>query len=125
MWGLLLQWGMSKKTSPVQTELEMVTLESLVPADHLLCKIDAVIDFGFTVDGRPGIITDTHVTPANVHDSIPYLARLDRQVARFGLEVKLVGPDAGHASAPIAKGLEDRGILGVTGYRRPTPTKPA
>lgn len=24
-----------------------------------------------TVDGRFGITTDTHVTPANVHDSIP------------------------------------------------------
>jgi len=30
-----------------QTEFEMVTLESLVPADHLLRKIDAVIDFTF------------------------------------------------------------------------------
>jgi hypothetical protein len=32
-----------------------------------------------TVDGRHAIITDTHVTPANVHDSVPYLGRLDRQ----------------------------------------------
>ena len=32
-----------------------------------------------TVDGRLGIITDTHATPANVHDSIVYLGRLDRQ----------------------------------------------
>ena len=30
-----------------QTELEMITLECLVPADHLLRKIDATIDFGF------------------------------------------------------------------------------
>lgn len=76
-----------------------------------------------TVDGRLGIITDTHATPANVHDSIPYLERLDRQRQRFGLNVTAVGLDAGYATAGIAKGLEDRDILGVTGYRRPTHRK--
>ncbi len=50
MRGLLIQWGMLKKASPVQTELEMVMLESLVPAGHLLRKIDAAIDFGFIRD---------------------------------------------------------------------------
>lgn len=77
-----------------------------------------------TVDAAYAIITDTHVTPASVHDSIPYLGRLDRQRARFGFDVKAVGLDAGYADAPIAKGLEDRDILGVTGYRKPTPPKP-
>ncbi|MTH94641.1 IS5/IS1182 family transposase, partial [Roseibium sp. RKSG952] len=38
---------MLKKPSPDQTALEMVTLNQLVPADHLLRKIDAVIDFSF------------------------------------------------------------------------------
>lgn len=77
-----------------------------------------------TVDGRLGIITDTHATPASVHDSIPYLARLDRQRDRFGLDVGAVGLDAGYATAGISRGLEQRGILGVTGYRRPRPPKP-
>lgn len=77
-----------------------------------------------TVDGRLGIITDTFATPANVHDSIPYLARLDRQRERFGLPVTAVGLDAGYATAAIAQGLEDRHIQGVTGYRNPTPPKP-
>jgi transposase len=72
-----------------------------------------------TVDGRHAIITDTHVTPANVHDSVPYLGRLDRQRERFGFNVRAVGVDAGYATAAIAKGLEDRNIYGVTGYRRP------
>lgn len=27
-----------------------------------------------TVDGKCAIITDTHVTPASVHDSVPYLS---------------------------------------------------
>ena len=74
-----------------------------------------------TVDGRHAIITDTHVTPANVHDSIVYLERLDRQRERFEFNVGAVGLDAGYATAGIAKGLDDREIPGVTGYRRPTP----
>lgn len=77
-----------------------------------------------TVDGRHAIITDTHVTPANVHDSIVYLDRLDRQRQRFGFDVQAVGLDAGYATSGIAKGLEDRQILGVTGYRNPTPPRP-
>lgn len=77
-----------------------------------------------TVDGRCGIITDSFATPANVHDSIVYLSRLDRQRQRFDLDVRAVGLDAGYATAGIAQGLEERAILGVTGYRRPTPPKP-
>lgn len=77
-----------------------------------------------TVDGRLGIITDTYATPANVHDSIVYLDRLDRQRERFAFPVAAVGLDAGYATAGIAHGLEERGILGVTGYRNPTPPKP-
>ena len=72
-----------------------------------------------TVDGQHAIITDTHVTPANVHDSVPYLKRLDRQRERFGFAVQAVGLDAGYATAAIAKGLEDRDIYGVIGYRTP------
>jgi transposase len=72
-----------------------------------------------TVDARFGIVTDTHLTPANVHDSIVYLGRLDRQRQRFELPVGAVGLDAGYATNAIARGLEERGILGVTGYRRP------
>jgi transposase len=77
-----------------------------------------------TVDGRLGIITDTHATPASVHDSIVYLGRLDRQRERFGFAPAAVGLDAGYATTAIARGLERRGIHGVTGYRRPTPPKP-
>ena len=76
-----------------------------------------------TVDGKHAIITDSHATPASVHDSVPYLSRLDRQRERFDLDVKAVGLDAGYATAGIAKGLEDRQILGVTGYRRPSHRK--
>ncbi len=77
-----------------------------------------------TVDGRCGIITDSFATPASLHDSVVYLGRLDRQRKRFGLEVGAVGLDAGYATAAIAQGLEERGVLGVIGYRRPSPPRP-
>lgn len=72
-----------------------------------------------SVDGRRGIITDAHATSAATHDSVPYLSRLDRQRGRFGFEVETVGLDAGYFTASICRGLEERGIYGVIGYRRP------
>ncbi|OWA35552.1 hypothetical protein B9G55_13030 [Saccharibacillus sp. O16] len=33
-----------------------------------------------TVDGKYNVITDVYVTAGNVHDSVPYLMRLARQV---------------------------------------------
>ena len=38
---------MLKTPTPAQQHLEMVTLEMLVPKDHLLRKIDATVDFEF------------------------------------------------------------------------------
>ncbi len=72
-----------------------------------------------TVDSAHALITDSYATPATVHDSIVYLARLDRQRSRFDFDVRAVGLDAGYASAGICKGLEDREITGVIGYRCP------
>jgi len=73
-----------------------------------------------TVDGKHAIITDTYATPGNVHDSQPYLKRLDRQRTRFGFAPDMVGLDAGYFTATVCQGLEERGIAGVMGYRRPT-----
>ena len=66
----------------------------------------------------------SRATPASTHDSVVYLGRLDRQRQRFDFDVQAVGLDAGYATAGIAKGLIDRDILGITGYRNPTPPKP-
>jgi hypothetical protein len=44
---------------------------------------------------------------------------LDRQRERFGFHVQAVGLDAGYSTAAIAKGLEERDIYGVIGYRTP------
>lgn len=38
---------MLKEPSPQQYQIEMVTLEELVPKDHLVRKIDAAIDFEY------------------------------------------------------------------------------
>ena len=72
------------------------------------------------MDGKCAIITDTFVTPGNVHDSQPYLDRLDRQRGRFGFKTSAVGLDAGYFTPHICKGLTERTIYGVIGYSRPT-----
>lgn len=72
-----------------------------------------------TVDDLHNLVTDVHVTAGNVHDSRPYLARLDRQKERFGFEVENVAVDAGYNTAAICKGLHDRGIYGCMPYSRP------
>lgn len=72
-----------------------------------------------TVDGRHGVITDTHVTPGNINDARPYLERLDRQRDTFGLAPTHVGLDAGYNTAAICHGLIERDIDGVVGYKRP------
>lgn len=71
-----------------------------------------------TVDGRHNIITDVYVTPGNVHDSIPYLARLDVQLEKFGFGVEGVGLDAGYNTAAICRGLNERRIFGVIPHVR-------
>lgn len=76
-----------------------------------------------TVDGKHGLITDTHVTPGNQHDSQPYIARLDRQLQRFELEPVAVGLDAGYNTAMLCHLIKERQIEPVMGYRRPNKGK--
>lgn len=76
-----------------------------------------------TTDMKYNIITDVHVTPGNVHDSVPYLERLDRQRENFGFQVEAVALDSGYLTAPICKGLSDRTIFGVIAHRRYHPTQ--
>ncbi|NRN31067.1 transposase, partial [Photorhabdus heterorhabditis] len=54
-----------------------------------------------TVDGKHGIIMDTHVTAGNVHDSQPYIGRLQRQIERFNLNTVAAGVDAGYFTASV------------------------
>lgn len=72
-----------------------------------------------TVDGRHALIVDSFVTPANVHDSQPYLGRLQRIRERFDFEIDAVGLDAGYFTPWICKSLIEQGIFAVIGYQRP------
>lgn len=72
-----------------------------------------------TVDRKHNFILDTHVTPGNVNDAQPYIARLDATCERFKLHPLTVGLDAGYFQAPVCYLLEQRQIDGVFGYRRP------
>ena len=71
-----------------------------------------------TTDLKYNIITDVHITPGNIHDSKPYLQRLDRQIKRFNLNVEAVGLDAGYLTNPICHGIAQRNIFGVIAHRR-------
>lgn len=68
-----------------------------------------------TVDGKHGIIIDTYTTPGNVHDSQPYLARLERQLSRFKLNPIVVGLDAGYFTAPVCHLTEQIDIIAHKG----------
>jgi transposase len=54
---------MLRQSGPEQTALEMVRLEELVPKDHLLRKIEAVIDFSFIHDRVAGLYCADHGRP--------------------------------------------------------------
>ncbi|WP_246165072.1 IS1182 family transposase [Pigmentiphaga aceris] len=93
------------------------------PDSGFMVRDDKPVGFFYldhrTVDAKFAIITDTHVTSGSVHDSQPYLARLDRQRERFGFGVRKVGLDAGYYTPMICHGLHARDIQGVMGYRTP------
>ncbi|WP_125662847.1 IS1182 family transposase [Paenibacillus baekrokdamisoli] len=76
-----------------------------------------------TVDLKYNVITDVYVTPGNVHDSLPYLERLERQVKRFEFKVEAVALDAGYLTTPICKKLKEKKIFAVIAHRRFHPTQ--
>ncbi len=55
---------MLKKNRPHQTQIEMVSLDSLVPLDRLLRKIDTVIDFSFIHDRVENLYSPDNGRPA-------------------------------------------------------------
>lgn len=71
-----------------------------------------------TVDSKCNIIVDCHITKGNVHDSGPYLQRLEYIKNKFGFDIKEVGIDSGYDTLEIKKYFEDNNIFGVIAYRR-------
>ena len=70
-----------------------------------------------TVDGMNNFIVDVHVTPGNVHDSKPYLSRLEYILNKYGFQTKNVGLDSGYYGWEIMEGLERRDIFSAIAYR--------
>ncbi|KOT01482.1 hypothetical protein DM49_4782 [Burkholderia mallei] len=64
-----------------------------------------------TVDAKHAIITDTHVTPASVHDSQPYLDRLDRQASALSSRSRRWA-GAGYFTPAVCQGLGSEGLPG-------------
>lgn len=71
-----------------------------------------------TVDGQHNFIVDAYITKGNVHDSQPYLERLQYVQDKYQLKAEEVALDSGYYSYEIIDRLESQGIYGVIGYRR-------
>lgn len=71
-----------------------------------------------TVDYKCTIIVDAHVTEGNVHDSKPYISRLDYIREIFHFQIKRCAVDSGYDTLEIKKYFIENNIFGVIGYRR-------
>lgn len=71
-----------------------------------------------TVDSKCNIIVDCHITKGNVHDSKPYIERMEYIKKKYGFKIKEVGVDSGYDTLEIKKYFEDNKIFGVIAYRR-------
>ena len=71
-----------------------------------------------TVDSKCNVIVDCYVTKGNVHDSQPYIGRLEYIKNKYGFKIKEVGVDSGYDTIDIKKYFEDNNIFGVIAYRR-------
>ncbi len=71
-----------------------------------------------TVDGKCNIIVDCHITKGNVHDSQPYIERMEWIKETFDFQVESVALDSGYDTIEIKKYLTEQDIFGVIGYRR-------
>ena len=71
-----------------------------------------------TVNGKCNIITDSHVTKGNIHDSVVCIERLEYQKNKLNLKINKAGLDSGYDNYDIKKYFEDNKIYGVIQYRR-------
>lgn len=71
-----------------------------------------------TVDSKCNIIVDCHITKGNVHDSQPFIERMEYIKKKFGFKIKEVGVDSGYDTLDIKKYFKENNIFGVIAYRR-------
>lgn len=89
---------MLKPVQPKQNELEMVTLEQLVPADHLLRQIQRHIDFTFIRDKTSRLYCTDNGRPAL--DPVVLFKMLFIASQRYGSEIVLRKVAMGNHIAP-------------------------
>lgn len=71
-----------------------------------------------TVDSKANIIVDCHITKGNLHDSKPFIDRVEYIKKTFGFNIKEWALDSGYDTLDIKKYFHDNDIFGVIGYRR-------
>ena len=70
-----------------------------------------------TVDSKCNIIVDCHITKGNVHDSVPFISRVEYIKKTFGFNIKEWALDSGYDNLEIKKYFSDNNIFGVIAYR--------
>ena len=70
-----------------------------------------------TVDSKCNIIVDCYITKGNVHDSVPFINRMEYIKNKYGFDIKEVGVDSGYDTLDIKKYFKDNNIFGVVAYR--------
>jgi transposase len=115
------------KKKPIKVETKEIRVSTTDPDSGYMVRDGKPEGFFYldhrTVDGLHNFITDVFVTPGNVHDSVPYLERLNRQKSRFGFSVKAVALDSGYLTMPICRELRGQGIFTVIAHRSFRPDK--
>lgn len=71
-----------------------------------------------TVDDKCNIIVDAYITKGNVHDSSPFIDRVEYIKNKFGFDIKKYAVDSGYFTLDIKKYFIDNEIFAVFGYRR-------
>ena len=71
-----------------------------------------------TVDHKVNIIVDCYMTKGNIHDSVPYIDRLEYIKNKFHFDIKRCAVDSGYDTIDIRKYYHENNIFGVIGYRR-------
>ena len=71
-----------------------------------------------TVDDKCNIIVDAYITKGNVHDSAPFIDRVEYIKNKFGFNIKKYAVDSGYLTLDIKKHFIENNIFGVFGYRR-------
>lgn len=71
-----------------------------------------------TVDIKSNIIVDCYITKGNVHDSVPFISRVEYIKSKYNFNIEEWALDSGYNTIQIKKYLVDNNIFGVIGYRR-------